>query len=219
LLKQNIPLDATAVAGIVQEQGFAFSEAEIRALTEYLELLMKWNKAMNLVGPYGWEAALRILIMDSLHLARFLDGLALPHGPRCWDLGAGAGLPGIPLRIVWKAGEYYLVEVREKRTLFMQQAVTRLRLEGTHVFRGRAEDFMRDRPPADVILSRAFMPWEKLLDFVRPHVDPQGRVVVLALEPAPASLPAGWAAEVQQEYAVGRDRRYFWSLRPSSVPI
>ncbi|GFM37439.1 16S rRNA (guanine(527)-N(7))-methyltransferase RsmG [Desulfovibrio psychrotolerans] len=218
-MKQNIPLGIPAVAGIVREQGFAQSEEETRALTEYLELLMKWNKAMNLVGPYGWEAALRILIMDSLHLARFLEGLQLPHAPRCWDLGAGAGLPGIPLRIVWKAGEYHLVEVREKRTLFMQQVVTRLKLADTHVFRGRAEDFMRDRQPADVILSRAFMPWEKLLDFVRPHVDPQGRVVVLALESAPASLPAGWSAEVQQEYAVGRDRRYFWSLRPSSVPI
>lgn len=218
-MKKAIPLSFAAVETIVHECGFFPDETALKALTTYLELVLKWNKVMNLIGPYPWEDALRTLMMDSLHLAGFLDSLDLPSSPCCWDFGAGAGLPGIPLRIVWQKGEYHLVEVREKRALFMQQTVARLGLPNTHVFRGRAEDFMDGHAPADVLLSRAFMPWEKLLGFAGGNIKPTGRIVVLALEPAPAALPAGWDIETYRAYAIGQDTRYFWSLRPSSASI
>ena len=207
-------LSVAAVEGIVQECGFSPDAAQVEQLTEYLSLVMKWNKVMNLIGPYSWEEALRTLIMDSLHLARFLDTLSLPDAPVCWDFGAGAGLPGIPLRVVWNRGTYHLVEVREKRALFMQQTVARLKIANTQVFRGRAEDFMATHEPADILLSRAFMPWEKLLEFAGGNIARTGRVVILAIEDVPASLPEGWRLEARHDYAVGADTRYFWSLAP-----
>ncbi len=212
-------MNAETVGAIVRECGFALTDGQMGNLATYLELVLKWNKVMNLIGPYSWDDALRTLLMDSLHLAVFLDSLKLPDAPSCWDFGAGAGLPGIPLRIVWQRGEYHLVEVREKRALFMQQTVARLGLPHTHVFRGRAEDFMEGRIPADLLLSRAFMPWERLLEFAGDRVAPNGRVVILALESPPAALPAGWGLEDSQEYAIGSDTRYFWSLMPNSAAI
>ncbi|UZP67805.1 16S rRNA (guanine(527)-N(7))-methyltransferase RsmG [Desulfovibrio mangrovi] len=207
-------LSVSAVERIVRECGFAPETGQVEQLAEYLSLVLKWNKVMNLIGPYSWEEALRTLIMDSLHLARFLESLSLPESPSCWDFGAGAGLPGIPLRVVWGKGTYHLVEVREKRALFMQQTVARLKLPNTHVFRGRAEDFMAEQEPADILLSRAFMPWEKLLDFAGSNVAPTGRVIILAIEDVPATLPEGWRLEARHEYAVGADTRYFWALAP-----
>lgn len=216
---KNVQCTAASVGEILSRNGFEYAPEQVTGIADYLGLVMKWNKVMNLIGPYRWDEALQTLILDSLHLARFLDSLALPDAPCCWDFGAGAGLPGIPLRVVWNKGTYHLVEVREKRALFMQQTVSRLKLQHTHVFRGRAEEFMEGREAAHVLLSRAFMPWEKLLEFAGHGVADSGRVIILALEKAPQSLPQGWQLETVQEYAAGGDTRYFWSLRPSRASI
>ncbi|WP_290919466.1 16S rRNA (guanine(527)-N(7))-methyltransferase RsmG [Halodesulfovibrio sp.] len=212
--KHDSPTTAD-VASLLKQKGFTPSESELETLTGYLTLVMKWNKVMNLVGPYSWQDVLTILIIDSLHLNQFLRSLSLPSAPVAWDFGAGAGLPGIPLRALWHEGQYHLVDVREKRAMFMEQTVKRLKITDTSVYKGRVEDFMEEHDPADLMLSRAFMPWKKLLEFVGPNIKAQGRIVILALESVPAELPEGWSVEKEVSYAVGKDTRYFWSLLKS----
>lgn len=182
-------------------------------LLTYLTLLMQWNKVMNLVGTHTWRDTLETLLADSFYLAEFLRRLPLPAAPECWDLGAGAGLPGIPLRMVWPQGHYTLVEAREKRALFLSTVVARAALANTAVFRGRAEDFFVQASPADVVLSRAFMPWQDVLAFIAPHIQPAGIAVLLTLEPMPALVPAGWLALHEQAYSIAGDARYFWALQ------
>ncbi|WP_027361241.1 16S rRNA (guanine(527)-N(7))-methyltransferase RsmG [Halodesulfovibrio aestuarii] len=211
-MKKNDSPTVADVARLLKREGFTPSESELEALTGYLNLVMKWNKVMNLVGPYSWQDALTILIIDSLHLNKFLRSLSLPSTPVTWDFGAGAGLPGIPLRALWHEGEYYLVDVREKRTMFMEQTVKRLGISNTTVYKGRVEDFMEEHEPADLMLSRAFMPWKKLLDLVGPKIKDQGRIVVLALESVPSDLTEGWSVEKEISYKVCKDTRFFWSL-------
>ncbi|MCT4626879.1 16S rRNA (guanine(527)-N(7))-methyltransferase RsmG [Halodesulfovibrio sp.] len=211
-MKKNDSPTVTDVAALLKREGFTPSESELEALTGYLTLVLKWNKVMNLVGPYSWKDILTILIIDSLHLNQFLRSLPLPDAPITWDFGAGAGLPGIPLRALWQEGEYHLVDVREKRAMFMEQTVKRLRIPNTTVYKGRVEEFMARHDPADLMLSRAFMPWKKLLDLVGPNIKSQGRIVVLALEPVPQDLTEGWSVEKEISYSVGKDTRYFWSL-------
>lgn len=212
--KHDSPTTAD-VASLLKQKGFTPSESELETLTGYLTLVMKWNKVMNLVGPYSWQDVLTILIIDSLHLNQFLRSLSLPSAPVTWDFGAGAGLPGIPLRALWHEGQYHLVDVREKRAMFMEQTVKRLKITDTSVYKGRVEDFMAEHDPADLMLSRAFMPWKKLLELVGPNIKAQGRIVILALESVPAELPEGWSVEKEVSYAVGKDTRYFWSLLKS----
>lgn len=211
-MKKNDSPTVTDVVTLLKREGFTPSESEIEALTGYLTLVLKWNKVMNLVGPYSWQDILTILIIDSLYLNQFLRSLPLPATPTTWDFGAGAGLPGIPLRALWQEGEYHLVDVREKRAMFMEQTVKRLRIPNTTVYKGRVEEFMAQHDPADLMLSRAFMPWKKLLDLVGPNIKPQGRIVVLALESVPEDLTEGWSVEKEISYCVGKDTRYFWSL-------
>ena len=174
-------------------------------LAAYLDMLVRWNRRMNLVGARGWQEA-AALCLDSFPLARLLDELPLPEAPRTWDLGAGAGLPGIPLRTVWKRGAYELVEAREKRALFLRQAVFALKLERTGVFMGRAEDFMAKEGRCDLLVSRAFMPWERLLAFAGPHVAEGGFAVFMRGESLQGKpLPEGWRLHAEQAYdAAGR---------------
>ncbi|HEU6436765.1 MAG TPA: RsmG family class I SAM-dependent methyltransferase [Nitratidesulfovibrio sp.] len=201
----DVHVSLKELSRLCAEAGFGpddVPESALAALAGYLELLMKWNRVMNLVGTHTWQATFRTLIVDSLHLARFLRTLGLPEAPETWDLGAGAGLPGIPLRAVWQAGTYHLVDAREKRTLFLSNVLARHPLPGTVVFRGRVEEFMPARPKADCVVSRAFLPWPEVLGLVRGHVAPGGVVVFLANEGAPADLPADWRVTAQAEYAV-----------------
>lgn len=86
-----------AVSYLCGRFGFGISDVQAILLAEYLELLMKWNRVMNLVGTRSWEACLESLISDSLHLARYLECLFQKTGgtvpAQIWDFGAGAGLP------------------------------------------------------------------------------------------------------------------------------
>ncbi|MDR2893122.1 MAG: class I SAM-dependent methyltransferase [Deltaproteobacteria bacterium] len=224
-------MNKTELEQICAGQGFALGEDALDGLAAYLELLGKWNKVMNLVGPHALPEILRELILDSFHLARFLEDLPLPEAPESWDFGAGAGLPGVPLRLVWQAGAYTMVEAREKRALFLQNALAACSahdpahyLSRTSVYRGRAENFISERlmqkKPGDLLISRAFMPWEKLLPFAHDGLSADGRVIFLTLTPAPvlpSELAANWKLEAERAYASPAGKqRYFWALKKTS---
>lgn len=200
------------------EKNFQSEVDQARVLAIYIGLLVKWNKSMNLVGPKKWQDIFATLIVDSLYLADFLNGLDIPENPLVLDLGAGAGLPGIPLRCVWQKGEYHLVESRQKRSIFMRTALNALGLPRTKVFHGRAENMSPGMTPADVIVSKAFMPWPELLNFVKPMLTDNGRIIVLSNDPAPSSKKLGehgFELEASQNYESGYKTRYFWSAAPA----
>lgn len=230
--------------------GFSLTLPQLSALYEYLFLLQKWNLSMNLVGKSDWEEILSELVADSFHLAKYLNShpvfapLSIPfaqknekihsfepykneHDFTAWDLGAGAGLPGIPLRILWKQGTYTLVEAREKRSLFLNTVCTKLGLENTFVSRGRAENFMQGKK-ARLIVSRAFMPYDKMLPFIAPYLtstqDPansaNGSVIFLSLEPIRAerfnSLEFKWNTKNIYEYTVKNKKKYLCEIEKIS---
>ncbi|CCO23120.1 16S rRNA (guanine(527)-N(7))-methyltransferase RsmG [Maridesulfovibrio hydrothermalis] len=201
------------------DEGFRSLADQARILAYYMTLLSKWNKSMNLVGPRKWTEVFHSLIIDSLHLADFLNALDLPKAPVTLDLGAGAGLPGIPLRTVWQQGDYYLVESRQKRSIFMRTALRMMQLPRTEVIQGRAEKIPQEILPADLILSKAFMPWKELLPFVQPMLAKKGRIIILSNNCAPDEsevLPLGYNLEISREYKAGDKKHYFWSLLPAS---
>ena len=199
------------LADCCRKLGFETTPEQAGQLSAYLSLLMQWNKVMNLVGARHWRDALDDLVMDSFHLDTFLRSQvlpALPASPTCWDLGSGAGLPGLPLRILWNEGDYWMVESRDKRTIFLSTVLARSPIPGTHVFHGRAEQFMEGKR-ADLIVSRAFMPWKELLDFIKGHLNPGGQIVFLTLEELKPDESMDWVATGHTAYKVGKDTRHF----------
>ncbi|MDD6089042.1 MAG: class I SAM-dependent methyltransferase, partial [Desulfovibrionaceae bacterium] len=186
---------------LLLNQGFNVGEEALTTLSLYLEKLMQWNKVMNLVGAHSWKQALDELILDSLRLDQFLRShFSVPH-PVCFDLGSGAGLPGIPLRTVWQDGSYTMVESREKRALFITTVLAICRLPRTFCLMNRAENVLPNEG-ADLIVSRAFMPWPRLLDFVRPFVRQNGYVALLLNDPAEEKW--GWKRVAAERYQSGK---------------
>lgn len=210
--------------GLAAQTPGALLAALPERLGRYADLLCAWNDAVNLTGGRDRADVLARLVPDSFHLAAFLRGPELtaaadaagPDGPSVWDLGAGGGLPGIPLRMVWERGTYTLVEVRQKRALFLANALAALQLARTRVFRGPAERLFAERPEgADWILSRAFLPWPRLLAFCRPALRPGGVVIIFAAAPC-GELPDPWRPLAETAYTVGASRRWLWALQASS---
>jgi 16S rRNA (guanine527-N7)-methyltransferase len=199
--------------------GFILSDAALLALSSYLALLVKWNRVMNLVGPSDWQDILSSLVIDSLYLAEFVQTLPLPEHPECRDLGAGAGLPGLPLRMIWQKGAYTLVEAREKRALFLRSCLAAAPLPGVSTYHGRAEAFMASAPHAHLTVSRAFLPWERVLALVSPYTGSGGFCLFLTLSPLPPSLPNDWRPFAEKRYTVHNSDRYFWALqKAASLP-
>jgi 16S rRNA (guanine527-N7)-methyltransferase len=199
--------DAREIAARALGLGRVLTDDQARHLSVYLGLLVKWNSRMNLVGPATWTEILDTLIQDSWHLADLLQTLA-PQPAQTLDLGAGAGLPGIPLRVFWQQGDYYLVEPRQKRAIFMEQAVAHMKLPRTKVICARMEALPPARREAGLIVSRAFMPWQKLLVAVKSCLAPQGRVLVMSNETS-ADTVEGYSLELVRDYTVAGKKRYF----------
>ena len=213
---------AAVVRTLCERAGFPLSMEQASQLAGYLSLLMQWNRRMNLVGARHWRDALEELILDSFHLAGFLRERilpALPAAPVTWDLGSGAGLPGIPLRMVWQEGSYWMVESRDKRTIFLSTVLARYPLKDTRVFRGRAEQFMENKK-ADLIVSRAFMPWKELLNFVQGHLTPDGQIVFLSREELKEEPSLRWKETATMRYDVNGTARYFCAFteKPETEP-
>jgi 16S rRNA (guanine527-N7)-methyltransferase len=229
-MSEKITPDMAAKAAV--QDGWPLSAEQARYVAGYAELVTAWNKKMNLVGPSTAMDVVRRLVVDSWHLARFLDTLPLSQAPLCLDFGAGAGLPGLPLRGFWDRGSYHLVEARAKRSSFLRYATSRLNPADTTVHQSRVEHLPDSLRNADLIVSRAFMPWREFLAVSRDFLAPGGICLVMANEPAPTDFgpgesthdsacefgDAGWRLLDAVEYRVLGTPRYFWAFTPVSIP-
>jgi 16S rRNA (guanine527-N7)-methyltransferase len=151
------------------EMGLELPPGATELLLRYVELLAKWNRTYNLT------AVREPLEMVSHHL---LDSLVvIPHlpmhdGPLA-DVGAGAGLPGIPLAIARPHWNVTLNDASQKKTAFLRQAVIELGLRNVAVHEGRVEAW---RPVVRfaVVISRAFAEVARFIELCRHLVRPGG---------------------------------------------
>lgn len=128
---------------------------ERQRFNRYLDLLLVWNRVQRLTGLLSTAEIVRKLFQDSL-----LFLCLLPQGPIVMaDIGAGAGIPGVPLRIVRPDISLTLIESRRRPVSFLASLSRELDLSGTEVLEGRAEDLVRQSPSLvgsfDVVVARA----------------------------------------------------------------
>jgi len=183
---------------------------ELDRFTKYLELLLKWQKSQRLVGSTepGW--IVENLLLDSL---LFLPVLPFPLRTLL-DLGSGAGLPGIPLKIVLNEVQLVLVESRRKRVSFLASVIRELGLEHARVVGRRVEDAMDELEGGfDAVVMRCVGDPGDLLPVASRLVVRPGGVVVASGPPKPRPLPIGdW---VTVDAGRGRPVRRFAVFRNS----
>jgi len=151
------------------------SEEQIAAFMTYLTELKKWNRAYNLTA---------LKTDEDIIIKHFLDSLlylkAIPSGPlKLADAGAGAGFPGIPLKIVRPDTELSLIESSGKKAAFMRHIARLLYLGNTDVIEQRLEHLENKYEKSfDVIVSRATFSINDFLKMACPYVKDGGRLIL-----------------------------------------
>jgi 16S rRNA (guanine527-N7)-methyltransferase len=164
-------------------------------LTAYVDLLLTWNRKINLIGRADEALVWQRHIEDGLQLVPLVPAQA--HA--AIDLGSGGGLPGLVLAIATGL-RYDLVEADQRKAAFLREAA-RVTGASVAVHAVRIEDARI--PPADLITARALAPLRHLLALAFPFIAPDGV----------ALFPKGAAAE--QELT---DARREWNMRVERIP-
>jgi 16S rRNA (guanine527-N7)-methyltransferase len=172
--------------------GLDVSETTAAALAAYLELLGRWNRRINLtalpVDP-PTDVAIDRLIVEPLVAARLLT----PTDRAVLDVGSGGGSPALPMKIAAPACRFVLVEVRDRKSAFLREAIRHLQLADTSVETARLEDLPAAASPADVLTLRAVRVDAALVDAIRRQLRPGGRLLWFRSEAdsEDASIPPG----------------------------
>jgi 16S rRNA (guanine527-N7)-methyltransferase len=167
----------SAGAGEVLEL-FNVSRESSEKLHVYADLLNKWQKQINLVGPKELPRLWSRHIADGLQLVEFL-----PEELSCVvDLGSGAGIPGlvVAMALCGRATRFHLIESNGKKAAFLREAVRVLglpvqvhcqRIESLH-----GADWAGD---VELVLARALAPLPLLMDLSVPFVENSGEMLFL----------------------------------------
>ncbi len=145
--------------------GLSLTEAQLDQLMAYLALLVKWNKAYNLTAVRDPAEMVSRHLLDSLAVAPHLQGKVV------LDVGSGAGLPGIPLAILFPERRFTLLDSNGKKSRFQLQAKAELKLANLSVLQARVEKLAVGSPeipePFECITSRAFSSLELMVSSSR----------------------------------------------------
>jgi 16S rRNA (guanine527-N7)-methyltransferase len=175
---------------------------EEASLYKYLNLLVKWQKSQRLIGSDdpGW--IIENVIADSLLFTRVLS----PGIRRLCDVGSGAGIPGIPLKVVMPSVAVTLLEPRQRRASFLAAAIRQLSLTDCRVVVSRVEDAPSEFAGSfDAIVMRCAGNPTEFIGSISPWLTPRG-IIVASGPPAPYPVPKGEWVEVHRP----RGPRRFW---------
>jgi 16S rRNA (guanine527-N7)-methyltransferase len=168
--------------------GLDLSDDQQKRLLAFLGLLNKWNRAYNLTAVRDESQMVSRQLLDSLSI---LPWVTTDH---LLDVGAGGGLPGIPLAITLPDRQFTLLDSNGKKTRFLNQCVLELGLDNVQVIHGRAEDCTPSRPFGQ-ISSRAFTALENLAHWCGGLLANEGEFLAMKgqfPDDEVAALPAGW---------------------------
>jgi len=155
----------------VLKNKYNVSRETLSQLKTYHDLLIKWQKRLNLISPKTIDNIWERHILDCAQLYSFL-----PNRPcRILDVGTGSGLPGIIVSIL-TSQNVHLVESDQRKCAFLRTVTSRINLN-TFIHETRMEKMQTLIP--DIIISRAFAPTPRLLKLTEKQHHPKLRFLLL----------------------------------------
>jgi 16S rRNA (guanine527-N7)-methyltransferase len=179
--------------------GLSLSGAQLAAFEAYYHALVTWNAKFNLTTITAFDEVQTRHLVDSLSVLRIDEvrhALARP-GVSAIDVGAGAGFPGLPLKIAFPTLHLTLLEATGKKVTFLDHVIKLLGLENTHTIKARAEELGQDpahRERYDLAFARAVADMAVLAEYALPFLRPGGWLVAPKGEGAAAEASAAAGA-------------------------
>ena len=169
----------TTLAEGVRELGIHLNDVQLDQFQVYYSELAQWNQRVNLTSIIQYEEVQVKHFLDSLTLCLAYKG-GPASGSRLIDVGAGAGLPGLALKLAFPGVHLTLVDSVGKKTAFLRHLVETLALEDVEVITARAEELGQkpeQRQSFDLALARGLAKMPALLEYTLPFCKVGGKVV------------------------------------------
>lgn len=154
--------------------GIRLTNVQKRQFDRYYELLIEWNRVMNLTGITEYDEVNLKHFTDSLTIVRIKE---MKNVSTMIDVGTGAGFPGIPIKIAFPHIKVTLLDSLNKRIKFLNQIVEELELNDVVTLHGRAEDYAKKeeyREQFDLCASRAVANLSTLSEYCLPFIKKGG---------------------------------------------
>lgn len=153
------------------------SDTQLNQFYQYMNILIEWNKVINLTAIVEPNEIIKKHFIDSLTILNKIN-----ENDTIIDVGTGAGFPGIPIKIAFPGVKVVLLDSLNKRIKFLNKVIKELKLTNIETIHGRAEDCGRDkkhREQYDVAVARAVAPLNILLEYLIPFIKIGGRCICM----------------------------------------
>ena len=148
------------------------SDLQLEQFYKYMNILIEWNKIINLTSIVEPKDIITKHFIDSLTILNKIH-----KNDTIIDVGTGAGFPGIPIKIAFPTTKIVLLDSLNKRIKFLNEVISKLQLKDIETIHGRAEDYGRNkshRENYDLAIARAVAPLNILLEYLMPFVKVKG---------------------------------------------
>ena len=183
------------------------SKKKLDQLSEYANLIVKWNKTRNLVSRNANLETINEHILDCACL--------IPHlkEKNILDVGSGAGLPGLVISILDDEKKIKLLEPNQKKISFLTHAQAKLDLKNTTIFKERIENL--EEINEETIITRAVMEPKKLLNVISTQKNKNLKIIMMVSEPVEISHP-NWESKflVSEAQRILDKNRGFLNITP-----
>jgi len=153
------PLSEETIRRVLKEFGVEVDATQVQLIQQYMSILQHWNEKLNLTAIRDPLEILHRHFCESMFAA-----VAVPlHKCRLADIGAGAGFPGIPLKILRPEIDLFLVDSNIKKGTFLAEVVRELGLSDSRVLISRYEELGEELAPLDFVCSRALGEFDTFL--------------------------------------------------------
>lgn len=192
---------------LLHDKSIVLTDQQMKQFSQYFDLLIEWNKKMNLTAITEQKEVYLKHFYDSISLAFFED---FSMGKKICDIGAGAGFPSIPLKIVFPTLQVTIVDSLNKRILFLTELVQQLGLTDVSLYHERAETFGQQteaRGTFDFVTARAVARLNVLSELCLPLVKKEGLFLALKAVKSEEEIKeakhaiAVLGGKIQQEYS------------------
>jgi 16S rRNA (guanine527-N7)-methyltransferase len=161
------------------ELNLTLTEAQIEQFMFYLAQLLQWNRTTNLTSITEPSEVISKHFVDSLTAMAAVD---FPLGAVVTDVGAGAGFPGLPLKLVRDDLQLVLIEPVQKKCSFLRSLVGSLRLQKVSIFSGTLQQYIdQEHMLSDLMVTRALR-FDDIEEQVCRLLRPTGKAILYRTE-------------------------------------
>lgn len=161
----------------LKDLNIKLNEEQIEKFYIYMNLLIDWNKKINLTAITKPEEIILKHFVDCLTIANYIE-----DNSKLIDIGTGAGFPGVPLKIYRNDLEIVLADSLNKRLNFLNEVINTLNLKSIETVHARAEELGRNkkyREEFDIAVSRAVANLSTLSEYLIPFVKVGGKCICM----------------------------------------